>query len=325
MLRVHFNTTDLARTSVAPTVNPFWEMVFSRLRLTEPTPPAALRTWAVRARSHGPRLAAGVRVLGALSPLGPYFPDFITPEAGLDGFGAGMDALLHTPRARLHDELAQLAEHRRVPAWAYHLAHGSAPMAGLGGALRTYHETAIEPYATEIDELVGTECARRSADLRDGGADRLLRGMAPLMTWRPPVLETPYGVDRDMYLDGRGLLLVPSYFCRGTPVALADPALTPTLVYPVDQRSYWLSRAHEPLVALLGATRAKVLAAVDDGAGTSEIARRVGTSLAVVSRHTHVLREAGLIETRRRGMAVLHTTTALGLALLSQNCPPPAL
>ena len=40
------------------------------------------------------------------------------------------------------------------------------------------------------------------------------------------------------------------------------------------------------------------------------------TSPASVSRHTHVLREAGLVATTRDGTAVRHTLTPLGIALL---------
>ncbi len=52
------------------------------------------------------------------------------------------------------------------------------------------------------------------------------------------MLEVSYAVDRDLHLEGRGLRLVPSYLCRGTPTAFADPALPPTIVYPVDQPEY---------------------------------------------------------------------------------------
>jgi len=50
MLRIHFTGDDLARTRVAPAANPFWEMVFSRLRLAEQDPPAVLRPWPDRLR-----------------------------------------------------------------------------------------------------------------------------------------------------------------------------------------------------------------------------------------------------------------------------------
>ncbi len=40
--------------------------------------------------------------------------------------------------------------------------------------------------------------------------------------------------DRDLYLDGRGIELQPSAFCRQVPTKLRDPELKPVLVYPIQ-------------------------------------------------------------------------------------------
>lgn len=314
-LRIHFTADDVARTRVAPAPNPFWDMVFSRLRLAEPDPPAALRPWLTRARTDQATLAPGMRVLATLSPRGPYFPDFLTPPEGQDSLAAGLQALMSTPKRRLNDELGRLAEWRKVPPWTRALGNGEVPtLTRLTNTLQAYHDTAIAPYADLVGPAVEAELA-----LRRQSGDALLYGMAPLMRWRPPVLEMPYAVDRDLHLRGRGLLLVPSFFCRRTPVALVDPELPPTLAYPLDPRAHL---ANQPLTALLGTTRATILTAIDTGTTTTDLARRAGTSPASVSRHTHVLREAGLVETTRDGIAVRHTLTPLGVALLTGVTSP---
>jgi DNA-binding transcriptional ArsR family regulator len=64
-----------------------------------------------------------------------------------------------------------------------------------------------------------------------------------------------------------------------------------------------------------------VLLEVGGGCTTSELARRVGVSLASASQHASVLREAGLVHTLRQGGAVLHTLTPLGAALLRGGAP----
>lgn len=312
LLRIHFSSEDLARTRVASGPNPLWEMVFSRLRLAEEDPPVALRPWLARVRADRARLAPGIRVLAALTPRGPYFPDFLTPPEGRNGVDAGLRAILRTPKRRLNHELGRLAEWWQLPSWAGSLGDGQVPtLTTLTRTLRSYHDVAIAPYASLIGPRMAVEKANRTQT-----GEALLAGMAPLMRWCPPVLEVPYGVTRDMHLRGRGLLLVPSFFCRHTPVALADADLPPTLVYPIDPRSHWHAAANRPLVALLGATRATVLTAIDTGTTTTELARRAGTSPASVSRHTQVLREAGLVETIRNGTAVQHTLTPLGIAML---------
>ncbi|WP_241845701.1 ArsR/SmtB family transcription factor [Streptomyces sp. CB02261] len=55
---------------------------------------------------------------------------------------------------------------------------------------------------------------------------------------------------------------------------------------------------------------------MDGGRTTSELAGRVGLSPATVSHHVTVLREAGLLTSRRIGGVVLHTVTRLGTDLL---------
>ncbi|MEV0196778.1 helix-turn-helix domain-containing protein [Nonomuraea sp. NPDC050691] len=62
-----------------------------------------------------------------------------------------------------------------------------------------------------------------------------------------------------------------------------------------------------------------MLTAIADGvATTGALARRLGISSAAVSQHTAVLREAGLITTRRHHGNVLHNPTQTGLALLDR-------
>jgi DNA-binding transcriptional ArsR family regulator len=140
------------------------------------------------------------------------------------------------------------------------------------------------------------------------------------------VLEADYPVDKDIHLDGRGLLLIPSYFCRGKPVALADPSLPPTLVYPVSPgHPVRPPAAGAPLATdavgshlarLLGHTRAAVLQTLGGDCTTSELARRAGVSISSASEHAAVLRDAGLVSSTRQRNAVRHSLTPVGLALL---------
>ncbi|WP_231114678.1 ArsR/SmtB family transcription factor [Lentzea aerocolonigenes] len=300
-------------------------MVFSRLRLTEGDSGVLLEPWLRDVRRHGDRqvIRSGVRLLAVLSPLGPYFPDFLTPPEGADGLGAALDAIRATPRARLRGELKQLAGVSRTPSWTRPLAEGCAGALGeMTDALAAYHAAAIEPYSELIEEAVETDRLHRTGS---GSVEGLLHGMWPLMNWRPPVLEVQYAYRRDLHLNGRGLRLVPSYFCRHTPVAFADPGLPPTVVYPVHHDWTWQRqlasgrRQAGALAALLGSTRSAVLAAVGSGATTTELAERLGASASAVSRHTTVLREAGLLTTERQGLSVLHQRTVLGSALLGTN------
>ncbi|GAA3648361.1 winged helix-turn-helix domain-containing protein [Lentzea roselyniae] len=325
MLRIHFSAGDLERTQIAERVDPLWEMVFSRLRLTEGDSGVLLEPWLRDVRRNGDRqvIRSGVRLLAVLSPLGPYFPDFLTPPEGADGLTPALEAIRGTPRARLREEFRLLAGVSPTPSWTRPLAEGcDGALTELTAALARYHAAVIEPYSALIDEAVETDRLHRNGT---GSVEGLLHGMWPLMNWRPPVLEVQYAHNRELHLNGRWLRLVPSYFCRRTPVAFADPGLPPTLVYPVHHDWTWHRqlasgrRELGALSALLGSTRSAVLAAVGAGATTTELAERLGASPSAVSRHTTVLREAGLLTTERQGLSVLHQRTVLGSALLGRN------
>ncbi|UZJ31471.1 ArsR/SmtB family transcription factor [Streptomyces endophytica] len=261
------------------------------------------------------------RLLAPLVPTRGYFPDFLTPAEGLLGLADALAALRETPAERLHTELSRLSTAARpLPSWIRAMADGETRALGrLATILQGYYEAAVAPHWARIQGRIEADRAARGRALLDGGADRLLASLPPMMRWRPPVLEADYPVDRDLHLNGRGLLLLPSYFCRRTPVTFHNPDLTPVLVYPVEHPAPRLT-PHVPsercLGRLVGKTRSAILQGVGVGCTTSELARRADVSLASASQHATVLRDAGLLTTLRQGNAVLHTLTPLGAALL---------
>ncbi|MFD8966527.1 ArsR/SmtB family transcription factor [Streptomyces sp. NPDC059568] len=325
MLRIHFTGKDLGGVRMAAGPDPLWETILSFHRIRDRRGPLVFGEWRKETRA---RLKGETVPISALVPRRGYFPDFLTPFEGRAGFETGLDALRATPPERVRAELALLAVGRAGTGHrgAGHLGAGQEggyePGAGRLGALvdalRTYHRAAIEPYWPHIRARAEADRALRGRALLDGGADELLGTLPPMLRWRSPVLEADYPVDRELRLDGRGLLLQPSFFCRGTPVVHRDPTLPPVLVYPVTHSDApaVTERPGPSLGRLVGHTRSAVLRAIEHGSTTSELARRTGVSLASASQHACVLREAGLVVTLRHGNAVLHTLTPLGAALL---------
>ncbi|MET8580692.1 winged helix-turn-helix domain-containing protein [Streptomyces collinus] len=177
------------------------------------------------------------------------------------------------------------------------------------------------------DASVSRDRTRRSATLLDGGWDAVLSTLHPSARWEYPVLHLDYPVDQELRLQGRGLLLQPSFFCRHMPTAFADPALPPVLVYPIEHQVDWSApgtgtTTDRALGVLVGPTRAALLHAVADGtASTGDLARRAGTTAPNASRHITALREAALVASHRHRNATLHTVTELGLALLGGADP----
>jgi DNA-binding transcriptional ArsR family regulator len=320
MLRVHFTADDLARTRIIRGADVMWETVLSINLLQNREGAVVFDSWRHKVRG---RLGRWVSPLITLAPHAPYFPDFLTPAKGSLSLEYGLDKVLSTPRSQIRRELKILASHRRLPSWTGLLAAGDIEtINGLDKAFRTYHRFVIAPSWPLIQASVQADRERRVHALAEGGCESLLNSFQPLMRWKPPVLEADYPVRRDVVLAGRGLLLVPGYFCWRAPVTLVDPELSPMLVYPIasDFRiapGTPAGVADRPLARLLGSTRVAVLRAVESGGTTTEISRRAGTSVASASQHATVLREAGLISTRRDGGAVQHTLTTLGQAVLT--------
>ncbi|MFJ6010795.1 ArsR/SmtB family transcription factor [Streptomyces sp. NPDC092952] len=320
MLRIHFTAEDLTRVRIARTPDPLWEIAFSLHRLQSARGRWAFAEWhrAARPKLTGTPLGAAVRKgLLQVLPRASYFPDFLTPPEAEEGLDAGCAAILDTPPDRVRREVEILDRVVGAPPWAARLAERRA-REELVGTLRAYHSAVIAPHHDRIRARIDGERAVLGRAVLDDGLDGLLTGLKPGMRWRPPVLEVDYVDDRDLRLEGRGLRLVPSYFCWHRAVAFADPGLGPTLLYPLHRtRDPGPALPHDAsLGALLGRTRAAALRTVVLGATTSELARALGVSPATATHHASVLRNAGLVDSRRYANTVLHTVTPAGAALL---------
>ncbi|QPP07089.1 winged helix-turn-helix transcriptional regulator [Streptomyces bathyalis] len=322
-IRIHFEAEDLARTQVAGAPDPLWETLLSLHVLQEREGTSVFGKWRKRTRALVP---AYVRhFLCALAPPRGYSPDFLTPAESANGLEAGLEALLSTSRERLGTDMSRLAVNRHVPERARDV--GPRGLERLADAISSYHAQAIAPYHTQIRGHLEADRAERAHRVLNGGVEHLLDGLHPNLRWEPPVLEVRgTHVDRDVPLGGRGLRLVPSFFCRRNPVTLREVSLQPVLVYPVEHQPGWdeadfrvrpkTDSEESPCAALLGRTRAAALEVVASGCTTSELARRLNISPATATHHTAILREAGLITSHRAGASVHHTLGSLGSALL---------
>jgi hypothetical protein len=322
MLRIHFTYVDLARTRVIHEPDPLWEAALSMHRFQTRQGRWAYAHW-YRDTCRRLRESGQARVLREmLLPLfhrGPYYPDFLNPFESSEGLEAGLEAVLATPPRRVLAELQTLTRISGAPPWVPELARLDSRRE-LVQALRDYHDTAVAPYREEIQARIDADRVIRCRALLDGGVEALLGGLGPDIRWERPILYVGHPtVERDLKLGGRGLKLVPSYFCWQTPVPVADPAMPPVLVYPLHQQPSPVQSPGASLTALLGRTRATVLRAAAAGATTSELARVAGVSASCVSQHTTVLRDAGLITSQRQAASILHTLTPLGASMLRAN------
>ncbi|MET7826788.1 transcriptional regulator [Streptomyces sp. NPDC060011] len=325
VLRIHFTAEDLARTRVAATVGVGAEIYYSLELLRENRDLPHYRSW--RSAVVG-RMGAGTRPLTSLVPVRGPGLDLLALTGDVPSVDHAVDNLLHAPASRLRREFAGLDFHPRHVGWARRVSEGDRDARReLAEALRACHRLTVEPFWHEgRSELVAlsTRCASL---MLEGGTDLLLRSVcAPLVRWRPPVLEAPYPRPVEVHLAGRGLLITPTIFAKHPVSFLWDPldaAQPPRLTVPALRRALTGRGPAEPdgaalrnLESLMGRTRAAALRLTAEGCTTTELARRLDVSAAAASQHATALRNTDLITTSRRGGSVWHLITPLGLALL---------
>ncbi len=308
MLRIWFTDEDMGRLRIVRRPHALWETVLS-LQMLQTRAHAAIPGWREGALTGlaTARSSNALRILRPLIPTRGYFPDFLTPDDV--AIEDGIATIVNTPVTRVEAELELLTGYGPMP---------SGGLGTVGEALAHYHDTVLAPWMPRMHALIDADRAVRARALLDGGVEALLDTFRPMVRWRHPLLEADYPVDQELRLDGRGLLLVPSIFCQGTPITLMDPSLPPTLVYPVGRPApATRTEADEALAALMGGTRSEVLRLLGETGGTtSELARRLEISVASASQHASVLRRSGLVVSRRAGNAVVHHITPLGRAVL---------
>jgi DNA-binding transcriptional ArsR family regulator len=322
--RIHFSEDDLARIQVSPTLGPLAETVLALALLRcSRQPRSMLSEWRGQVR-----VTPRMRPLTALIPPdcnGVDLPTLVGETATIE---QGVQALLDVPREHLLVEMEWIDRRHRLPPLAWAMAEaGGRPE--LAEATQVAYQELIQPFWPRIHASLHAEQAARRRTLAAKGPGALLASLqGPLIRWRPPVLEILRPGRVEMELGGRGIALVPSVFVGRAPSLHENPNdedEMPRLILPAEgagrARLWAASRGlagsrGSALAALVGRNRAAVLQSIADGCTTTELAHRVGISLAAASQHASVLRGAGLIATRRQGSAVLHVLTPLGAELL---------
>ncbi|MFF8675999.1 ArsR family transcriptional regulator [Streptomyces sp. NPDC015242] len=329
--RIHFSIEDLARTRIAARPNPMLELSTAVRQLQCTDHAVRLRAWRREAAN---ALHPRARMVLDMIPAQGWVPSFLAPAAT----GTPEELLkqvLETPRARIQAELEGLAAHRPLPKWLQYLPDDPEIRRRFSAALYHTYDSLLRPYWPRITALTAADSALRAQQLLSGGMENVLpRLNPPRVQWKAPVLEVTMasGLDGDLYLQGRGLLLVPSVFGVDGPVIDPDAEPQPLVTYPVGTNRSPVRLLHDvlfgctptasrSLAAVLGLTRATVLMAVANrpGCSTTELAASVGIAAASASEHAAALRGAGLLHTARLGRMVAHNATAAAHALLEAS------
>lgn len=334
-MRIHFTLADAMKVRVV-VLGELAEVLHSFAMLQQPHGTVMFGQWRTRTVRRARVLSPDVReVARFVAPPGRGVADLFTLVGQASEYVEGIDRLGTAPAQQLREELSYAPRVAGIrSSWIGDFADGNpAARQRLVRALSDYHQVAVAPYWSQIRTVLDNERAVRLDVMARQGLGAMLAGLAPTLRWKSSVLEIPdYGLtpqaNLDVRLGGRGLILAPSLF------QAADPGLfipwndtAPILMYPISFDALtalhlWQNPgdpAGRALATLLGTTRAAALRVVADGCTTSELARRLNISPGGASQHATVLRESGLVTSRRHRNTVQHTITKLGTNLLNAS------
>jgi DNA-binding transcriptional ArsR family regulator len=313
MIEMHLRVADLAETSFA--VSPLQETVFSLWVRSAPERQAFHLPWRSSTADQWRELDREV-LLAIVSPR-RWLPDFLTPRPGtpLTEFDAEMALVRATPPDRAAADVLSAYGDAALPDVLR--AEPAVVLRRIADALDAYWLACLKPSWPRIHAVLEADIVYRSRRLALGGARALFADLDGRVNWADGVLYVDrYGGERRVIeIDGRGLPLVPSVFCRGA-VTYINSDEPPLITYPARGRATVWETAPAPgsaaLVELLGVPRARLLALLDQPATTTELARRLSVSPSAVSQHLRVLRAAGLLNRARSGRSVLYLRSPLG-------------
>jgi DNA-binding transcriptional ArsR family regulator len=320
VIQLRMGVADVARTRFG--YSPLGEVVQSLYQLSSRRVSPLHRPWWDATRQ-GLR-AVDMALLTAVVPAGAYVADFLFSAASHDG---GMEEqlrlLAESDPAAIRADLDAVWQRQPIPRPARDLVDdGAAGARRLADALWRYWSVAIEPHWRHLHAVLRDDVAYRAGQLTGGGVDALLSGLHPEVSVRDAVLRIDkprHSVQHD--LAGDGLLLFPSVFAWPNLMVDKAPGRPATLVYSARGVGTLWGRGAEPadgaLGALLGNSRAAILAYVASPRSTTEIAGELGQSAPSVSFHLSVLRRSGLVSSWRSGRRVLYQRTQLADGLLA--------
>ncbi|MFI1519170.1 DUF5937 family protein [Kitasatospora cineracea] len=323
MLRYEVAAEDLVRSRFA--LSPAFELA-NLLRLLDRGGERSLPPgWRERLRPAFLRLRADPAVRAALALHNEKFgADFIAiPPRGMDQTWADdLAAILAAPPELARAEIARCLAARPDtdgPARAV-LAAPDAVRQVAGALDRTWHALLARDWP-QLRALCERDVVHRAGELGQRGWAAALAGLHENVRWRDGGIDVPpFDAATTYSLRGAGLLLVPSVFVWPNVAAHHDEPWPCTLIYPARGISaLWEPGAAVPpdaLAALLGRSRARILAALDTPASTTQLARSLHQTPGAVADHLAVLRAAGLLSRARAGRSVLYRRTPMGDALI---------
>ncbi|MEU1507367.1 ArsR family transcriptional regulator [Kitasatospora sp. NPDC005748] len=320
MHRFRLDLADLATTWFA--CSPIQEAALSLRMWTHPGVYPLQSAAFERLRPSFERLDSGL--LLSLVAANRWIPDFLTPRPSVPApdFRAELAVVRALPPEQLRAELEQtfLPHGRPLPApLAAGLGDPVRLLARIADALEEYWERCLAPaWWPRARAVLEADLVYRARVLSQQGAAALFADLDHRLHWADGLLSinrrwTDW--DGEITVDGRGLVLVPTFFARGA-ITMISNDRPPQISYPARGRAGMAAPTApvtpRALELLLGAPKARLLALLAEPASTTELAYRLGVTPGAVSQHLAVLHRTGLVTRARHGRSVLYGRSPLG-------------
>ncbi|MFB4286462.1 helix-turn-helix domain-containing protein [Nonomuraea sp. ATR24] len=322
-MSIEVTPQDVAASRFA--ISPLIETMHAQWVLSGRIGPGPHRRWLERWRGAYEELERRHPVLEAIlyvaANKGQANVDFVAPPpAGLKvPFEAELAAVRVTPVEQAHAEIARvLAARAPVPAPARELLLGGDVVRLVADAFEELWSRIVRHSWPFFHAILERDVVQRAGRLATYGWAAALEDLSAQVRWHDDGHITVRVSGRERHrLGGRGLLFVPSVFTTGVGAYLAE-AWPYALVYPARGTGVVPPAADGAgLVALIGRTRARILAELATPATTTHLAALLGQSVGGTGGHVAALRGSGLITGTRTGRSVLYARTALGDALIA--------
>jgi DNA-binding transcriptional ArsR family regulator len=204
------------------------------------------------------------------------------------------------------------------------LKSGPRATAYLAEALWDYWDAAIQPYWPRMCAVLEDDVSHRMKGLIDDGYYSLFRDLHPEISIEGDrmFVDKPH-FDESVH-HASEMILTPSVFAWPKLILQDGAAGQFGLTYGVrGVARVWEGHDAptvtdaESLAALLGRTRAAILRRTSVPMSTTQLARELRQSPASVNAHLAVLRDAGLLTSRRSGRSILYRQTPLAEYMVS--------
>src|SRR6266498_1341476 len=276
--------------------------------------------------AHSPigEIVASLRVLQERSRQHMYDKWISAVRCQLGGLGV----VAATAPCHVRAELEALYRDGPMPAVLRPLYEDPArQLPGVAGAMKRYWQAAVEPVWPRLHALCIADLSYRMERFAIGGIARVFEDLHPELSFLADriCIDKPHYCHHRFDLIGTGVLLVPCVFSWPTLIVGCCGQARPSLIYPprgvAELAEASRAEQADPLSALVGRTRAILLAMLDLPKTTTQLAEQLDLSPAAVSQHLKILKDTTLVTAHRRGRMVLYQRTSAATALLAAIQP----